>query len=282
MSAFLSVIIKAFSVFLTWIIDGAKRMWAHPTWRIPSILILFIVVLIIHESFHDASILKDNNAQWQAKIDNMKSSMKIETTYVDRQLPATHQTKPATPINNEWKKKYQELAAKWDSSNADKDSLLAYYTEPVQAVFEDSTEIDTIGYYPAGFPPRHFSLDKYPKVQHIPVVHITETDIMNGLPYKKLQWLNPRLHADLFPFTNDGLLMGLSASICSYGTGAEQKDILFYFPEFGIATNTKNILIAQAGIRWNFAHYIGFIQDTHLVIGYSTQGKMLIGIGTSL
>ena len=272
-------------------IGGAfKQLWSYPSMRIPIVTIGAVGISYgagkIWLNNHDANILKDNNKMWQDSIAHAIHRITTDTTWHMHQDSASSQSKQGTSTNANWKnsKDYKAEKAKWMKDSTSQDQALTYFTEPIQATFEDSTSIDTVDYRPVGFPPRLISLKKTPKPQRIPVITITDQTLvpMPAEAYVPFKWFNPRLHGDVFPFTNNGLMAGLSASICSYGTGKEINDMILFLPTIGLATETKKVLIGTFGIRWNVAHYIGLIQDTHLILVYTTSGKFLVGIGTSL
>jgi hypothetical protein len=274
----MGTIIKIFFSIGGAIKTAAQTVWGIKALRIPLLTIAVLLVMgfvfKIWIGKHDAKIIANNNLEWQKRITQTTT---IDTSYRDLILPSTTQSKPGIRSND---------SISWGSiiHISEKDSLLSYYTEPVQAEFEDSLEYFKVFYRPIGFPPRLITLEATPKPQRIPVITINNqsTVVLPETPYDKFQWFNPRVHGDMFPFSDNGIMIGLSGSICSYGLSEKVSDMLFYFPSIGFATDMKKQLIGTIGMRWNIAHYIGFFQDTHLIAVYTTSGKILIGIGTTL
>jgi hypothetical protein len=270
--------------------EAFKKLWSYPSMRIPIVAIGVIGIAYgagkIWLNNHDAKIVAENNKMWQDSIAHGTHRITSDTSWSTHQDSTTNQSKQGTSTSSNWKnsREYKELLAKMKKDSTSQDEALTYFTEPMFAAFEDETSIDSVFYRPVGFPPRLLTLKKTPKPQRIPTITITDQTLvpMPADEYIPFKWFNPRLHGDVFPFTDNGLMAGISASICSYGTGESPKDMILFMPTIGLATETKKVLIGTFGIRWNVAHYIGLIQDTHLILAYTTNKQILVGIGTSL
>ncbi len=274
------------NTFITIIGKAITAVWGSKAGKILILILIGVIVIYAGSKAwldnHDAELIAENNARWIKKIAESKKTTVIDTAYRIQENPPTHQETQASNLLTPAQSSNHNLGI----ASLLNDSLIILLFEPIQARFEDSSSIDTVKYFPYenGRLSRRITLDKYPKPQRIPVITVTETSMIlrDPEPYKRFDWFNPKIHADLYPFTSDGILGGFSASLCSYGLSAETKDMIFYLPMIGLATDTKKILTGTLGARWNIAHYTGLFQDTHLMIVFTTKKQVLIGIGTTL
>lgn len=258
-----------------------------------AILIASYIGFTMWINTHDEALTNRINTTWQDSIKTGKfNTVSVETTYTPSQGKPTTQSKPGQKIDipSIVQKAIDSAKASWTAQNANKDSLLDEYTAPRSAQMEDSLQTHELTYQPIGGDyPFQFTLYSTPKPQKIPTIHTTQNIVVTAPTEpinNTLKW-NPRLNADMIPFTQNGLLGGISVSLWSYGN-ADKGQTLIYLPSIGIATNTTDAVYVHAGARLNIGYFIGgMIQDTHITASYgqnliNKDTQILLGIGTGL
>jgi hypothetical protein len=148
-------------------------------------LIAFGTLLVIVSAFlfwlgaHDAGIKNALNNEWVVKIASAKPQIKIEyrDTKIPPAAPSTQKKTPKVVLESEHQRQLDSLRIYWESVDANKDSLIGYYTQITGATFDDSTETCFVTVYPLE-PSDNIVLQKVPKEQTIKLPYVTETKLI--------------------------------------------------------------------------------------------------------